>query len=636
MVVGTAGHIDHGKSALVEALTGVHPDRLEAEQRRGMTLDLGFGFSRQGGESMSFVDVPGHERLIRSMLAGAAGFDVVLLVVAADAGVQPQTMEHVALCRLLAIGQAVVALSKRDLVDAAQAERVRGQIAALLRPTPYADAPVVEVSGRTRAGVAELRQALLEAGRKAEARDAQAPFRLAVDRAFHMKGFGPVVTGTLLQGTLRAGARAELAPLGADDSELVRLRGLQVHGASVDSAAAGQRVAANLVGVEGAALHRGLELLEPGAFASTRTLDAAITWLPGAPVLAHRARCRLHLHTIEVVATLLWLEAPAGGAAEHGYAQLRLAAPVVAAAGDRFILRRLSPAMTLGGGLVLEPGSRPHRKPDYAAAAGRLAALAAADSFEASLILRLQQAGTMGCELAALARATGRRTGEVAEVLQRAAAEGRALLSSHPAAALAAEAMPEIEAALVGALEAFHRREPLAEGAALETLGLAYPQHWLALAARGDARQSMSRLAQQVQAVAGGRWRLARAAPARSAGQLELRGRIAAHVEALGWSAPPLPQLLAPFPQREARALVADLARAGVLVECQPGWYLHAATVARLRTLLTERRAGQAEFSVGDFKQWTGLSRKLAIPLLEYCDRARLTRRAGENRVIII
>ncbi|MGH9487531.1 MAG: selenocysteine-specific translation elongation factor [Terriglobales bacterium] len=618
MIIGTAGHIDHGKSALVEALTGVHPDRLEEERRRGITLDLGFGHWQQEGERIGVVDVPGHERFVHTMLAGAGGMDAVLLVVAADAGVQPQTREHLAICSLLGVGQGVIAISKRDLVDAAQAARVRGQIAKLVAGTALARAPVIEVSARTRDGIEQLRAALVAAGRQAGARHAEAPFRLPLDRAFSMKGHGAVVTGTLVQGRLRAGGEAELAPLGTR----VRVRGLQVHGASVAEAAAGQRVAANLAGIETARLHRGMEVVETGVFALTRALAAEITWLPEAARLPHRARCRLHLYTSDTVAALLWLEAPR-------WAQLQLAEPVVAAPGDRFILRQLSPAATLAGGVVVDPQPPPHRRAGYAAAAAFLAELASAATLDQRLRLHLERAGTEGRDLAALGRATGRRVSEVESALAAAAAEGGCVGSAHPAAALAASALAAIESDLEGALAAFHRREPMAEGVATEALGLPYAVHWLAAAA------ARLRTAGRLEGVAGGRFRLRSAGPARSAEQLELRQRLEEHLRGLGWSAPPLPQALAAFAQPAVRALIADLARSGVLVECQPGWFLHASALARLRALLAEKKQRAPAFSVGEFKQWTGLSRKLAIPLLEYCDRARLTRRTGETRVIL-
>ncbi len=320
MTVGTAGHIDHGKSALVEALTGVHPDRLPEERRRGMTLDLGFGHASWQGIAFGFVDVPGHERFVRTMLAGAAGIDLVLLVVAADDGVRPQTVEHLAVCRLLGLRQGVIALTKSDLAPPARREIVRREIAALAAGTFLESAPVVAVSTRTGEGLGELRAALAAAAVVVPARSADRPLRLPIDRAFALRGFGPVVTGTLLQGTLTPEAEVELAPPG----RRLRVRGLQVHGAPAAAARAGQRTAVNLAGIEAGELARGQELVEPGVFAPVAALEAELEWLPGAVPPRSHTRLRLHLHTAERLATLVWLEAPR-------WAQLRLEAPLLAA-----------------------------------------------------------------------------------------------------------------------------------------------------------------------------------------------------------------------------------------------------------------------------------------------------------------
>ncbi|HET9784042.1 MAG TPA: selenocysteine-specific translation elongation factor, partial [Terriglobales bacterium] len=276
MILATAGHVDHGKSALVEALTGVHPDRLEEERRRGMTLDLGFGHWQRGGVPVGVVDVPGHERFVRTMLAGAAGVDAVCLVVAADAGVQPQTREHLAICHLLGLRQGVVALTKCDLASRERMATVQAQVAALVVGTFLADAPVLEVSAKTRAGIAALRQALEEAAAQAPARDAAGPVRLPVDRSFTLAGFGTVVTGTLLAGTVRTGDTLELAPVGAR----LRVRGLEAYGKAVEAASAGQRVAVNLAGIAAGEIRRGMELLEPDVFAVTRELDIVYEFLP--------------------------------------------------------------------------------------------------------------------------------------------------------------------------------------------------------------------------------------------------------------------------------------------------------------------------------------------------------------------
>ncbi|HUX67734.1 MAG TPA: selenocysteine-specific translation elongation factor [Terriglobales bacterium] len=621
MIVGTAGHIDHGKSALVEALTGVHPDRLPEERRRGISLDLGFGHFDLEGVAAGVVDVPGHERFVRTMLAGAAGVDVLLLVVAADAGVQPQTREHFEICRLLGLPRGVIALTKCDLADEARREAVRGQIAGLVAGSFLEQAAVVEVSVRSGAGLAELRRALARAAAGCPPRAEAAPTRLPLDRAFAVAGFGAVATGTLLAGTLRPGEELVLEPGGPR----LRVRGLQVHGQPAAVARAGERTAVNLAGIEAAALHRGQLLAEPGVFRPTAELDVALTLLADAPAVAHRARLHLHLHTAECVATLLWLEAPDGGAGRggEGLAQLRLAQPVVAAPGDRFILRQLSPPRTVGGGRVLDPRPEPHRRAQYAAAAAGLRALAGADAAQA-LLWQVDRAGPAGVELAELAARLGRRPAAVAAAL-----EGLpAVRAAHPPAVLAAAAMATLEQAMVEALQAFHARQPLLAGAPLDQLAApGVPAHWRALAIE------RLRAAGRLEAVPGtALLRLPGRAPTLSPQQRGLRQRLEAYYRQAGLAAPPLPQALAAFPQPATRPLLELLVGAGVLVACQPDWLVHAAALQKLRAELARRKPLQPRFTVPEFKQWTGLSRKSAIPLLEYLDRVRLTRRVGERR----
>ena len=581
MTFATAGHVDHGKSALVEALTGVHPDRLAEEQRRGMTLDLGFGHWRGAdGIERSIVDVPGHERFIHTMLAGAGGVDAVLLVVAADAGVQPQTAEHFQICRLLGLQRGAVALTKCDLGSAEQRAAVRGQVSSLVAGSFLAEAPLLAVSSKTGEGLAALRGAL--EALPAAARDAGAPFRLPVDRAFAMPGFGAVVTGTLLAGTIRPGAEAVLEPGG----QRARVRGVQVHGAAVAAARAGERTAVNLAGIEVAALHRGQVLCEPEVFRATAQWDVALEALPGVDLRA-RERLQVHLHAASAFATLNWIEAPQ-------YAQLRLESPLCAAAGDRFILRRLSPPETLGGGRVLEPDAPRHRLAERAEAARHLAALRVAD-VRAGLRLRLERAGTVGAGLAALAAAAGLRSAQLQSELAAAGAhvsEGMAISGS---------ALASLEQALLA-------------GAAPAR----FAPRWQKLAAQ------RLRAAGRIPA-----------APEPDAAAITLRTAIEARFRELGLAAPPLTEFLAAFPQPAARGAVAALARERRLVECQPGWYLHAEAIAALKGELSRRRAASPRFSVGEFKQWTGLTRKSAIPLLEYLDRQRLTRRHGDQREIV-
>ncbi len=365
IVVGTAGHIDHGKSSLVQALTGTDPDRLSEEKARGITIDLGFAHWDAPGLSVSFVDVPGHERFVKNMLAGAGGIDAVLLVVAADESVMPQTREHFEICRLLHVPAGIVAVTKIDLVEAEMIDLVRADVQELVRGSFLDGAPVVPVSARTGAGLDHLRAQLETVGREAIARRSDGPARLPIDRVFSMKGFGTVVTGTLVSGELAVDTAAIVLPGG----RAVKIRGVQVHGRREDRAVAGQRVAANLAGVDTSDLARGQTLTSPGAFAPTRVIDARVELIESARPLRHGARVRFHQGTSETLGRVALssavgdagartpvtpsaIDVPPGGS---GYIRLRLEAPVVVTRGDRFIIRAYSPPDTIGGGVVLDP-----------------------------------------------------------------------------------------------------------------------------------------------------------------------------------------------------------------------------------------------------------------------------------------
>ena len=314
VIVGTAGHIDHGKSTLVEALTGTHPDRLEEEKRRGITIDLGFAFLEENGLRFGFVDVPGHERFVSNMLAGAAGVDVLLLVIAADESIKPQTKEHFDICRLLGVKRGVVALTKSDLVDADTLELVRLETEEYLRNSFLERAPIVPVSAKSGAGLATLKKALCEAAAQASAKDAARYFRLPIDRAFAMKGFGSVVTGTLISGSVAPGDEVELFPGG----QRLRVRGVHSGGKAVERALPGQRTAVNLAGIEHTALKRGMALAAPGKFRKTRRIDVRLELLASARTMKQGSRVHFHASTAETLAEVFFhgaRELPPGGSA---------------------------------------------------------------------------------------------------------------------------------------------------------------------------------------------------------------------------------------------------------------------------------------------------------------------------------
>ena len=364
VIVGTAGHIDHGKSALVRALTGIDPDRLEEEKRRGITIDLGFAnLDLQGpvGDPIriGLVDVPGHERFVRNMLAGVGGIDLVLLVVAADESVKPQTREHFEICRLLSVQRGITVLTKSDLVDAETLEVVTMEVAEFLAGSflDPATSPIIPVSSKTSAGLDQLKRELARLAAEVPAKDSSAVFRLPIDRVFTMKGFGTVVTGTLISGTVHKEQEVEVHPTG----KRLRVRGVQVHGRAAEEAVAGQRTALNLAGVETTELARGMMLTPPEMFHPAVRLGVQLDLLPSAKPLRQYARVHLHAFAAETIARVTLLETKQLLPGESGFARLKLDRPIVLFPGDRFILRQYSPVITIGGGRVLDAGDPPIR-----------------------------------------------------------------------------------------------------------------------------------------------------------------------------------------------------------------------------------------------------------------------------------
>ena len=635
VIVGTAGHIDHGKTTLVRALTGVDADRLPEEKRRGITIDLGFAELDLGDVRVGFVDVPGHERFVKNMLAGAHGLDLVALVIAADEGVMPQTREHFDICRLLGVSTGLVVITKADAVDEELLELVRLEVSELVAGSFLEDAPVAAVSARTGQGIEELKAALRSAALAAPARSSDAVARLPVDRSFTMRGFGAVATGTLVAGEIVEGDELELLPEGAR----VRVRGLQVHGSAVKSAGAGQRTAVNLGGVDAAGVERGMVLAPVGRLRPTQILDAWVDVLAEAPRgLRTRQRVRVHHGTAEVLARVAVLEESGEIApGSKGLAQLRLEAPIVALPGDRFIVRTYSPSRTVGGGVVMDAHAQKHRGRERASARARLAALEGADA-AARLAFFVESAGERGLPVAAAAARTGWRddvlAGAVSECLRRGAVvEAEGVLA-------ASETFQRLLGAAVAEVEAHHRREPLARGLARETLRErvfthAAPELFRAALKAAEAGGALVAERELVRA-AGHSLDLS---PADAA----LRDRLEAVYREAGLEAPALEEAYARAggagaKREHLRKLLQLLLDAGALVRVKDDLLFHGEALARLTAALREyadARAPDRLIDVAAFKELSGVSRKYAIPLLEYFDRERVTRRAGDRRLIL-
>jgi len=629
VIVGTAGHIDHGKTSLVLALTGIDCDRWAEEKARGITIDLGFAHLTEGDLQLGFVDVPGHERFLHNALAGLGGIRVMLLVVAADEGVKPQTREHLAVCSLLGIPAGLVALTKVDLVSPDLVELAQLEVEELLAPTPFAGSPILPVSSTTGSGIPELKAALLKlAARHAAPADSEMPARLPVDRAFHLKGLGVVVTGTLASGVVRPGETLEVLPRGAR----ARVRSIQVHGTPRDQAEAGERTSLQLTGVALEELARGMQLGAPEAFAATTSLLARFTLLPDAPApIRGFVPVRLHLYASEVLGRLRPLAEGGLAPGETGPVEIRLEGPVAAVRGDRYIIRRPSPAMTLGGGDILDPRWRRHRGTIL-----RQALAALQGDLRAALAFWVQESGERGVEAAEVARrlgvpparaaaelaelAAGQRLIEVAEgpgrarrwiapsAVQRVTERARRILKEHFQKDRLAESMPKAEAV---------RRILRGRGAELADVYLGWLEAQKVLAVRGDQVTLPGRSAQL------------------TGEESKLSAAVQERFERAGL-APPSPgevaQELGAKPQI-LEGVIRHLVARGQLAKLPNGLILASSALTGLRRDLFA--TPWERFSVSDFKDRFGLTRKWAIPLLEHLDSTGATRRMGDDRMVV-
>jgi selenocysteine-specific elongation factor len=635
IIIGTAGHIDHGKTTLVRALTGVDADRLPEEKRRGITIELGFAELDLEDVRLGFVDVPGHERFVKNMLAGAHGIDVVALVIAADEGVMPQTREHFDICRLLETKSGIIVITKTDMVDEELLELVRAEAEELVAGSFLEGAPILNVSARTGAGLEELRKVLREVALKVPLRSNEMVARLPVDRAFTMRGFGAVVTGTLVAGSIAEGAEMELLPQGSR----VRVRGLQVHGQAVKEALAGQRTAVNLGGVEAATIERGMLLAPAGRLRAVQIIDVRVDVLQSAPrSLKTRARVRVHLGAAEILARVRVLEASGEiEAGASGFVQLRLESPVVALPDERFIIRSYSPSRTIGGGRVLDAFALKYRGRETAQTLERLNALMSGDH-ATRLALFVESAGEPGLRRTDLAA----RTGWLDEILESAGAEAvkRGAVFEADGVFVSRATVERLSQAAVAAVEAQHKREPLARGLSRETLrerifAHAAPEIFRAVIAQLEAQGALVSDKEFISSSA----HSVSLAPADAA----LRDRLEQIYREAALAPPSFEEALertgdAKIKREHARKILQLLIDAGVLVRVSNEAFFHRELLERLRQQLREyasRHEPERLIDVAAFKDLAGITRKHAIPLLEYLDREHVTRRAGDRRLIL-
>jgi len=629
IIVGTAGHIDHGKTALVKALTGIDADRLQEEKRRGITIDLGFAhmdLSAPDGEilRLGFVDVPGHERFVRNMLAGVGGIDLVLLVIAADEAIKPQTREHFDILQLLGVKRGITVLTKSDAVDAETLEVVRLEVEEFLSGTflDTTKSPIVAVSSLTRAGLDDLKQAMIASALEVHPRDSQSIARLPIDRIFTMKGFGTVVTGTLISGTIRQEEELEVFPA----RRRVRVRGVQVHGQTAQAAVAGQRTALNLVGASTEDLSRGMSLSPPGAFETTRQMDVQLQLLASAPrALKDRARVHFHSYAMETIAEIALRGTKQIAPGELAFARIKLPAPSLLLPGDRFIVRQFSPVVTIGGGVVLDAApirQMPDRE-DF------LKVLAAGNE-EAILETRIARRQKDGILISRLIAETGSAKASIQTQLAKKIAQGQVIQIGERLLDL--RALEALELQILSAVEDFHKANPLVSGINKEALRDQADTSAEIFAAVMTALQREKKLD-----VAGDLVRLPGRGVVMQDVEAESKQQIEGAFASAGLKVPGLREVIAGLKVDKVRAqkIVTLLLKDRTLIKVSEELVFHRTALEELRRQMVSYKTRSKKIDVAQFKELTGVTRKYAIPLLEYLDREHVTRRVGDAREIL-
>jgi len=627
IIIGTAGHIDHGKTALVKALTGIDADRLAEEKRRGITIDLGFAHMDLPGPTgemlrIGFVDVPGHERFVRNMLAGVGGIDLVLLVIAADESIKPQTREHLDILQLIGVKRGIAVLSKSDAVDADTLDVVRLEVEEFLRGTFLEQAPIVCVSSLTGAGLDDLKRNMVDAAAKLEPRDSQALARLPIDRVFTMKGFGTVVTGTLISGTIRKEEELEVFPTG----RIARVRAIQVHGKGAEAAQAGQRTALNVAGIHTSDLERGMTLVPQRTFSATTRVDVRLRILASAQrALKNRARVHFHCHTMETVGEITLHKAKQVGPGEDSFARVKFSQPALLLPGDRFIIREFSPVTTIGGGMVLDAAvstSRPRSTSD-------LEILAGGDRVSI-LRLRIEGRSHGGIALPDLVKETGWTRNTIEGQLAKPVKEGQIVRNND--VFLSRSAWQELNLKLISLVAEFHKKNALAGGINKEELREQSPAH----GATFDAALHSLVQAKKVE-FAGDLVRIPGCGVVMRHEEADSKAKIEEAFASAGLKVPALREVLGGLKvdRERAQKIVTLLLREKILLKVSDDLVFHRSALEQLRKQIAEQRSKSPRMDVAQFKELTGVSRKYAIPLLEYLDREHVTRRAGDVREIL-
>jgi selenocysteine-specific elongation factor len=625
VILGTAGHIDHGKSALVKALTGTDPDRLKEEKERGITIDLGFANLSYPEDNLivGIVDVPGHERLIKNMLAGAGGIDILLLVIAADEGIMPQSREHLAICELLRIKTGFVIITKADLVDNDWLQLVTDDAIKFVEGTFLEGAEIISVSAKSGLNMDLLKSRIRDIALTVSPKLISGIFRLPIDRVFTLKGFGTVVTGTALSGTVTLDETVEILPSGIKS----RVRGLQTHGSSVEKAYAGQRIGLNLQGVERELLNRGDVVVPPDRFIATHALDVRLEMLADAPPLKSRSRVHFYSGTSETVARLIIYGADEVKAGESCFCQLRLENPVVSLSGDRYIIRRFSPLETIGGGEILDPHPLKRKKKmgtedlkifEKGSLSEKIASLIKRSRFQGYTILQIEGWFNAGLP-------------EIASIIDR--LTGKGILARNRGRLFHSECMVDFGNELTSVLKKYHEANPLKPGMPKEELKAQ-------LLPEGRGEESIFDLAGGMADIFIDKdiVRLREFNVSASTSGHGLKDRIGRILDRAAFQ-PPVKQELAQelgIAEKEADDILRLLAHEGLLVRINDSMYMSRQQHDRMLGLLRKFYSEKSEMSVAEFRDLLGTTRKYSIPFLEYLDSHKITLRVGDVRKLML
>ncbi len=629
-VLGTAGHVDHGKTALIKALTGVDTDRLKEEKQRGITIELGFAsLTLPSGQTLGIVDVPGHEKFIKHMVSGAAGIDVVLLVIAADEGIMPQTKEHLHICSLLGISQGIIALTKTDLVDQDWLVLVQSEINDFFKGTFLESAPVIPVSAVKREGLSELIQALdTTIGKIAEKTD-DGIFRLPVDRVFTMKGFGTIVTGTLVSDHIKTGEEVQILP----ENISARIRGIQVHNQPVEEAWTGQRTAINLQGIEKTLVERGNVLVRPRSVRPTRRLDVFVEYLPSnTKNLKNRSLVRLHTGTSEIISRIILLEKDELAPGQKGFAQLVLSEKDVVVAGDHFVLRSYSPVTTIGGGQVIDPLPKKHKRLNRKIIDDLN--LLQKGTLSEKISVMLERNGFTGINLQNMAFRLGMKAKKIKDTLDTLFSDRTAfLLDSDDTTVISARFFNQLEEIIVGHITDYHKKNPLKEGVSKEELKVSVGND----VAPKLFNMVLNSLNKKGVVVSDKETVRSTKHQVELAGDLDsLRREIAGIYRESGLTPPFLTDVINKFGDRKnkARSIISLMLKEGELIKINEELCFSGECLNELRNSYKAMLIKEGKATPASFKDLTGLSRKYIIPLMEYFDMDKLTVRVGDHRVL--